>query len=120
MHTSTTHLIVVSIAERYAGNYCPTQGIHDLSNRHIWSNSSQRDNRVHRKGLAVRVVTVDAVCSSIDVHVLPDAEAVVHERVVHPEDGVTGAGRDIGHGSSNTIVAICVGTKLQATLHVSV
>ena len=56
------------------------------------------------------VDTVDTRRTSGDVHVLPDAEAVVDERVVHVEDRVAGAGRDISHHTADTVVSKGVGS----------
>jgi len=117
---SANHLVCITVAERHASNNCPAQGVHDLSHGHVRSNSSHRNNRIHRQGVALRVISIDAVRATVNIHVLPDAEAVVNEGVVHPEDGVAGTGRDIRHDSTNTIVSIGVGTKLQAALHVSI
>ncbi len=46
------------------------------------------------------------------IHVLPDTEVVVDERMVHPEDGVAGTGRHVGHDGADAVVAVGVGSDV--------
>jgi len=87
----TPDLIAVLVAKRVAANHDTAHRIHDIANLHIWSDASHRHDRVHRQRVAEAVIAVDGRRAS-RVLVLPYAEVVVDEGVVHPEDGVTGTG----------------------------
>jgi len=88
-------------------NLNPTHGVHDTTNRHIRAQTPQRNDRIHGQGNAEVVVSVDGG-GACGVYVLPYAEVVVDEGVVHPEDRVTWGGRYVGHHGADAVVAVGV------------
>ena len=86
-----------------------THRIHNLPNRHIREDTRDRNDRTHSQRVAEVVVAVDGR-QARGVLVLPDAEVVVDERVVHPEDRVAGGGGDVGHDGADAVVTVCVGS----------
>ena len=89
-------------------NLNPTHRIHNITNRHIRAQSPHIHNRIHRQRDPEVVVAVDGRGAD-GVDILPDAEVVVDEGVVHPEDGVRGRGTDVGHYGADAVVAVGVG-----------
>lgn len=90
-------------------NLDTTHRIHDLTDRDVRKDVGDSNDGVQGERVAEVVVAVDGREAG-RVGVLPDAEVVVDEGVVHPEDGVAGTGRDVGHHSSDAVVAVCVRT----------
>jgi hypothetical protein len=101
-----------------AANHDTAHRIHDIANLHIWSDASHRHDRVHRQRVTEVVIAVDGRRAS-RVLVLPDAEVMVDEGVVHPEDGVTGTGRDVRHDGSDTVVSVGMRTTANLSVRVS-
>jgi len=112
-------LITVSVAVWAVVDGNAAQGVHDAADRDVGVDTGNGDDGVHGERDAEVVVTVDGGGAG-GISVLPDAESVVDERVVHPEDGVAGAGRDVRHDGTDTVVAIGVGSALSAALHACV
>ena len=69
------------------------------------------DNGVKGERIALCVVAVEGL-EARGVGTLPHTVGVVDEQVVHPEGRVAGAGIDIGHDTSNTVMAIGVRSAL--------
>lgn len=83
--------------------------VHDIANLNIRADATNGDDGVHRERVAEVVIAVDGG-GACRVGVLPDAEVVVDEGVVHPEDRVRGGCRDVRHDGADAVVAIGVGT----------
>jgi hypothetical protein len=93
-------------------NLNPTHRIHDTTNRHIRAQTAQINDRIHGQGNPEVVVAVDGGGAD-GVHVLPYAEVVVDEGVVHPEDRVARTGRDVGHHGADAVVAVGVRSEIK-------
>lgn len=106
-----SQLITILITKSMRPNLNPTHRVHDRTNRHIRAQPPQSHNRIHRQRDPKVVVAVDGRGAD-GVHVLPDAEVVVDEGVVHPEDGVRGRGGDVGHYGADAVVAVGVGSDV--------
>ena len=100
-------LITVLVAKGMRPDLDPAHRVHNTANRHIRAQTPKVDHRAHGQGVAEVVVAVDGG-GAYWIHVLPYAEVVVDERVVHPEDGITRTGRDVRHHGADTVVTICV------------
>jgi hypothetical protein len=93
-------------------NLDPAHRVHDTANRHIRAQTPKGNNRVHGQRHAEVVIAVDGR-GACRIHVLPYAEVVVDERVVHPEDRVAGTGRDVGHHGADAVVAVGVRSEVK-------
>jgi hypothetical protein len=83
-------LVIIAVAERHATDGDAGQGIHNIADSDIGPDTTHVDHSVHGQGLTTVVDAVDARGAG-GVCILPYAEAVVDEGVVHPEDGVAWA-----------------------------
>ena len=105
----TSTLIIILVAKRTTIDNHAAHGIDNTANRDVRAKTAQHNHRAQRQRVAKVVVSIDRR-DARGVHVLPDTVGVIDERVVHPEDGVAGTGRDVGHHSSDAVVAVCVRT----------
>ena len=104
-----SQLITIFVAKRVCPDLDAAHGVHNITNRHIRAQSPHIHNRIHRQRDPEVVVAVEGGGTD-GVDVLPDAEVVVDEGVVHPEDGVRGRGTDVGHHGADAVVAVGVGS----------
>jgi hypothetical protein len=104
-------LVIILVAEGHTTNGNTSQGVQNITDLDIRSNPTHVDDGIEGQRVAVVVDAVDRVSTYGRVIVLPDTEAVIDEAVVHIEDRITGAGRDIGHDATDTVVSISVGSR---------
>jgi hypothetical protein len=104
-------LVIILVAERHTAYGNTSQGVQNISNLDIRSNPTHVDDGIEGQRVAVMVDAVDRVSTYGRVIVLPDTEAVIDEAVVHIEERITGASRDIGHDATDTVVSISVGSR---------
>ena len=112
LNPTQTKLITILVAKSMRPDLDPAHRVHDTTNRHIRAQTPKGNNRVHSQGHAEVVIAVDG-SGACRIHVLPYAEVVVDERVVHPEDRVAGTGRDVGHHGADAVVAVGVRSEFQ-------
>jgi hypothetical protein len=75
-------LVIIAVAERHATDGDAGQGIHNIADSDIGPDTTHVDHSVHGQGLTTVVNAVDARGAG-GVCILPYAEAVVDEGVVH-------------------------------------
>lgn len=107
-------LVVVRVAETPAADVGSTHRVHDVAYGDVGKDVGHVEDIAHAERVAKVVIPADGGCTDRWVSLLPAVEAVVDEAVVHPEDGVARAGRDIGHHAADTVVAIGVGSAAQS------
>lgn len=105
----TTTLVVVSVANVTA------EGVQDVTDLKIRGKAVTAELSVEGDGgaRALGVGTAADGGAARRVRVLPDAESVVDEQVVHEEDRVTNGRGHFSHDSANAVVAVTVGSRGQ-------
>ena len=72
-------LVTVAITESSTTNICTTQGVKDIADADIWSNSTHVDWGVHVYSITTGIVAIDGSSADTNISILPYTEITVDE-----------------------------------------